>query len=117
MDPRRLALLVAVVVLSLGGLFALLALEWRHDLGGFAENPQLLELTVGEKAIAGGRAVLAVESTTAAGATLTVSCRDVEERLELVTGMSSDEVCGLTLQLVALEPTTGEDRVVVRASW
>lgn len=118
MEPRRIALLAAALLLAAGGVLALVALQWRHDLGGFAESPQLLALEVREKVVAGGgRAVVGLAAASSDGASLRVRCRDVETPLELVPGAVSDEICGLRLELVAVEPTVSGSRAVVRARW
>ncbi len=115
----KLRMLIPVLVVVLAGFLALFALEWRHGLGAFAENPQRLELPLAAWEIVGGRARLGFERLRDDRAALMLQCADGETAFVLRPGETSETLCGVRVRLAGillgagLEPT----RAVVVVSW
>lgn len=92
-----------VVPLSLVGfgVFALVVLQWKLDLGRFADSPQLLEVPWGARAIVGGgRAGLDFDQLEGETATFRLRCAATERRLRLTPGEVSEELCGVRIRLL-----------------
>lgn len=130
----RLYASIAVVVLAVLGLYALLDLQRRHDIGRFATSPQELEIPLGARRIAaGGRALLGAVDAGESSATLELACRGEAQRFEAELGVDNEPVCGVTVALLAVLDADGAvlattnaaaagesvepQRVVVRAAW
>lgn len=118
MRYRLLALMLLFVLL---GLVSLLGLQWRFRLGPFEQNPQQLDVTLGWRMIVGGgRAVLGFADVVGEVATLELSCYDQRQRFKLLPGQTSDEICGIRVELIGVNgPKIAEapPRAEVRVWW
>ena len=111
------------MVLLLGGLTALLALQWRlqKKLGVGAGSPQEVTVPLGSRMlVGGGRAGVEFESRRDDRAKLIVRCDRGTRWLALATGDVSDEVCGVRLELAEFSSATGTlatSRAHLVVSW
>jgi hypothetical protein len=119
----NLRLLVVTMVLLLGGLIALLALQWRlqKKLGVGAASPQEVTVPLGSRMlVGGGRAGIEFESRRDDRAKLIVRCAASTRWLALATGDVSEEVCGVRLKLTGFTSDTGTlatSRAHLVVSW
>lgn len=94
---RRTPFIIAILLL-LGGLVALWGLLFKHELGSFAASPQMIEVPVGARRIAGGgRALVAARTADAEAVSMVVSCRDTSADVVIELGMVAEPVCGVTI--------------------
>ena len=113
---RRLALPLVLIGV---GIFALVVLQWKLDLGSFAESPQLIEVPWGARAIVGGGlAGLDFDRLDGETATLRLWCAAAETTLRLEPGEVAD-ACGVRVRLLGfLEGREGEAaRAALEVSW
>ncbi len=116
-------LLVVMSVLLLGGLCALLVLQWRMQkkLGMGAESPLEVTVPLGARVlVAGGMAGIEFESRRDDRAKSVVRCAKVTRWLALATGEASDEVCGVRIRLNSFSSATGTlatSRAHLVVSW
>ncbi len=118
---RRTPLIVALL-LVVSGLVMLWGLQWKHELGSFASNPQMMEVPVGARRIAaGGRALVAVRAATAEEASLVISCRDAAAEVTVALGMKAEPTCGVTIAYLTPRGRVGDAddplRAVLEARW
>ena len=102
------------------GLFALVVLQWKLDLGSFAESPQLIEVPWGARAIVGGGlAGLDFDQLEGDKATFRLWCAAGETTLRLEPGGEAEEICGVRVRLLGfLEGREGEAvRAALEVSW
>ncbi len=93
MRPQAVAL---AAVLALVGLWALLGVLNRHEIGGFASSPQMLEVPLGARRIAaGGRAVVSVVAIDGDQLVVEISCRDETRQLAARLGDPFETLCGI----------------------
>ncbi len=93
--------LVAIVLILFGGLFALLVLQYKLDLGSFAESPQLIEIPWGTRAIVGGGlAGIDFDHLENDTATLRLWCEAGEVELRLEPDELTEEICGVHVRLL-----------------
>ena len=112
--------LVVALILLFGGLFALLALQYKLELGSFAESPQLIEVPWGARAIVGGgRAGVDFDQQEGQTATLRLWCSVGEVTLRLEPEQTTDEICGVRLRLLGfLAGREGEKlRAALEVTW
>ena len=105
-----LRILVITMLLLVGGLTALLALQFRlqKKLGIGAASPQEVTLPLGSfMLVGGGRAGVEFESRRDDRAKLIVRCGEKSRWLALATGDASDEVCGVHIELTGFTSATG----------
>lgn len=131
---RRLAFVVVALMVTVGGLFALVALEWKHGLGGFATSPQLIEVPFGRKVIvAGGRAILWVGTapypvagpdgrprTDPDAAAGELQCQAQRKVFRLALGERSERICDVEVTLRTLRGGASADdprRAEVEVVW
>ncbi len=116
-------LLAVTMVLLLGGLCALMALQWRmhKKLGMGDESPQQVTVPLGTRMmVGGGRAAVELESRRDDRAKLVVRCGEAARWLALATGEVSDEVCGVRIRLNSFSSATGTlatSRAHLEVSW
>lgn len=117
----KIRLLVVVLLIALGGFLALVALQWKLDLGRFAESPQRLTVPLGTRWIIGaGRAVVGFVGERDTTAVIELKCAAEESTIELAPGAASEEVCGVRVLVIGLIPGSGADsppRVALEVSW
>jgi hypothetical protein len=115
----RIRLLVLILLLGVGGYLALLGLEWKLELGRFAESPQRVTLEVGRRAIVGGgRGVVGFVGERRGAAVVELKCAAEKTRLELVEGQTSGPVCGVRIRVLGFEGVPGQPaRVGIEVSW
>lgn len=118
----RAAVAFAAVLMLGSAFFALVGLQWKHELGDFADNPQRVEVPDGSRRIvAGGRALLGVVSIDQKAITVEVGCAAERQRFELALGDASDPVCGVEVTAEALTGARGDDenplRLVAVVAW
>ncbi len=116
----RIRRLVLPVLLIGAGIFALVVLQWKLDLGSFAESPQLIEVPWGARSIVGGGlAGLDFDQMEGETATFRLWCAAGESALRLEPGEASDELCGVRVRLLGfLEGREGEPvRAALEVSW
>ena len=105
-----LRILVITMLLLVGGLTALLALQFRlqKKLGIGAASPQEVTLPLGSfMLVGGGRAGVEFESRRDDRAKLIVRCGEKSRWLALATGDASDELCGVHIELTGFTSATG----------
>ena len=113
--------LVAIVLIVFVGLFARLALQYKLDLGSFAESPQLMEIPWGARAIVGGGlAGIDFEEMDGEIAHLRLWCEAGEIDLRLEPGDESEQACGVRVRMLAF--LSGRDaeekmRAAVEITW
>ncbi len=116
-------LLVITILLLVGGLTALMALQFRlqKKLGLGADSPQEVTLPLGSFMMVGdGRAGVEFESRRDDRAKLVVRCGEIQRWLALGTGETSDEVCGVQIELTGFSSATGTlatSRAHLVVSW
>ncbi len=119
----NLRLLVITILLLVGCLTALMALQFRlqKKLGLGADSPQEVTLPLGTRMlVGGGRAGVEFESRRDDRAKLIVRCAEKSHWLALATGETSDEVCGVHLELTGFTSATGTlatSRAHLVVSW
>ncbi len=117
----KIRLLVVVLLVVLGGFLALLALQWKLDLGRFGESPQRLTVALGTRWIIGaGRAVVGFVDEGDSTAVLELKCAAEESTIELAPGAVSEEICGVRVLVIALIPGSGVEsppRAALEVSW
>jgi hypothetical protein len=117
----RRATFIVAILLVVGGLVALLGLLWKHDLGSFATSPQMIEVPLGTRRIAGGRALVAAHGVNDTGATLIVSCREASTDVDVGIGEMTDPACGVTLTYLTPRGRAGDPddplRAVLEVRW
>ena len=121
---RRLLLILAVLtLLCFAGLEVL---KQQFGLGRYTENPQRVALSQNGRAIVGGgRAVVGWAATLPKvedqdqQVELEMRCAEVEERVRLVQGDSTEEICGVRVRWIetTIDFQTGAPRLVVLVSW
>ncbi len=115
--------LFATMLLLVGGLTALLGLQWRMQkkLGLGTGSPQEVTVPLGKRMIVGGgKAGVEFESRRDDRAKLVVRCGEVTRWLALATGDVSREVCGITIALTRFSSATGTlatSRAHLVVSW
>ncbi len=115
--------LIVIMLLLLGGLTALLGAQWRlqKKLGLGAASPQEVTLPLGSRMMVGaGRAGIEFESRRDDRAQLVVRCGEAARWLALATGDTSEEVCGVYIQLTGFSSATGTlatSRAHLVVSW
>ena len=118
MTLRRVVL--PVVLISVG-IFALVVLQWKLDLGEFAESPQLVELPWGARSIVGGgRAAVDFDQLDGNTATLRLWCSEHEVQLRLQPDHQTDEVCGVRIRLLGFlsgRDASEQTRVALEVTW
>jgi len=118
MPIRRVMLPLALVS---AGIFALLALQWKLDLGQFAESPQLVEVPWGARSVVGGgRAAVDFDQLEGEVATLRLWCHEDELVVRLEPDGQSDEFCGVRIRLLGF--LNGRDagektRAALEVTW
>lgn len=96
-------LITPVIMLGIGA-FALVYLQWKLDLGNFAESPQKLVLQPGGRAfVGGGQARLDFEEVAGTGAELSLSCSEIDQAFRLEPGEVAPEMCGVRVGLSGIE--------------
>lgn len=96
-------LVTPVIMLGIGA-FALVYLQWKLDLGSFADSPQHVVLQQGGRAIVGGgRASLDFSLADGTFGELVVRCSKVEQRFRLGPSEMTPEVCGVRVGLTGIE--------------
>ncbi|MCP4656305.1 MAG: hypothetical protein GY856_12905 [bacterium] len=117
----KIRLLVVVLLVVLGGLLALVALQWKLDLGRFGESPQRLTVALGTRWIVGaGRAVVGYVDERDTTAVLELKCAAEELTVELAPGAATEETCGVRVLVIGLIPGSGVEspaRVALEVSW
>lgn len=119
----NIRLLVVIMLFLLGGLSALLALQWRlqKKLGTADGSPQEVTVPLGTRVlIAGGRAGIELTSRRDDQAKLIVRCGEITRWLALGTGDTSDMICGVRLHLTGFTSATGTlatSRAHLVVSW
>ncbi len=119
----NIRVLFATMLILLGGLTALLALQWRMQkkIGLGAGSPQEVMLPLGGRMLVGaGKAGVEFESRRDDRAKLIVRCGEVTRWLALATGDVSNEVCGVYIQLTGFSSVTGTlatSRAHLLVSW
>lgn len=131
---RVYALAAAAVILT-AALLSLVGLQWKHELGSFADSPQELEVPLGTRRIAaGGRALIGAIAAAAddddennrgpeADERFTVEllCRGERQRIELERYVRSEPVCGVAVEVLELRGEAGDQddppRLLLRALW
>ena len=117
--PRIRRLAVPLLLIGVG-IFALMALQWKLDLGSFAESPQLIEVPWGARSIVGGGlAGLDFDQLEGDTATFRLWCAVEETTLRLAPGDEGEETCGVRVRLLGfLEGREGEAvRAALEVSW
>jgi hypothetical protein len=83
------------------GLFALIALQAKLDLGHFADSPQLIEVPWGARAaVGGGRAAVDFDQLEGDTATMRLWCSEEEIEVRLEPDGQTDELCGVRVRLL-----------------
>jgi len=117
----KIRLLVVTLAFGLGGLIALVALQWKLDLGRFAESPQRLTVALGTRGIVGaGRAVVGFVAEGDGKAVLELKCAAEKTTVELLPGATAEEICGVRVRLIGFAGgfEAGEPaRVALEVSW
>ena len=109
------------LILIGAGLFALIALQAKLDLGQFAESPQLVEVPWGARSIlGGGRAAVDFDGLSGNTATLRLWCSQEEFEVRLEPDDQTEELCGVRVRLLGF--LTGrkggeETRAALEATW
>ena len=111
----RIRRLVGPLLLIGVGLFALMTLMWKLDLGSFAESPQLIARAI----VGGGLAGLDFDQLEGDTATFRLWCAVDEATLRLEPGDEGEETCGVRVRLLGfLEGREGEAvRAALEVSW
>lgn len=103
------------------GLFALIALQWKLDLGQFADSPQLVEVPWGARSIVGGgRAAVDFDQLDGDVATLRLWCTEDETEIRLEPDDQSELFCGVRIRLLGF--LSGRDggektRAALEVTW
>ncbi|MEM9554337.1 MAG: hypothetical protein AAGC60_08770 [Acidobacteriota bacterium] len=107
---------LVVFVLLGAGWVALELMQYQVGLGRYAESPQRVSIRQGGTAIVGGgqAGVHYLGSPFRRSANLEVRCKDVEERFRLRPGDVSTPVCGVEVEVLAIEVG---DRLAVEVRW
>lgn len=118
----RAAVAFAAVLMLGSAFFALVGLQWKHELGAFADSPQRVEVPGGSRRIvAGGRAILGVISIDQEMIKVEVGCAAEQQRMELALGDTADPVCGVAVTAEGFLGTPGDDenplRLVAMVAW
>ena len=120
-DAMGLRRFLIPIVMALGGLFALLALQWKLDLGSFADSPQLLDIPLGARAVAGGgRAGIDFTEVDETQAVLRVWCAQHSSTLHLEPHRTTEEICGVTVRLLGLiagRPGEARIKAALEVAW
>ena len=96
-------LVTPIIMLGIGA-FALVFLQWKLDLGRFAESPQRLVLQHGGRAIVGGgQASLDFAAVDGAAGEFVLRCSQVDQRFRLEPSEVAAEVCGVRVGLSGIE--------------
>lgn len=96
-------LVTPIIMLGIGA-FSLVFLQWKLDLGGFAESPQRLELEQGGRAIVGGgQASLDFAAVDGAAGEFVLKCSEVDRRFRLEPSEVAVEACGVRIGLSGIE--------------
>lgn len=105
-----------ILLILVGGWIALETMTRQARLGKHARSPQQLELVQGRTAIAGGgrAGIVFMNSPYRRRAELLVRCEAQKRVITLARGDTSDELCGITLELIDI---TADRRVQVIARF
>lgn len=117
MTIRRMMLPLVLITV---GIFALVVLQWKLDLGQFAESPQLIEVPWGARSIVGGgRAAVDFDQLDGDVATLRLWCDEDEIEVRLEPDDRSDEFCGVRIRLLGFLSGRGGEktRAALEVSW
>ncbi len=112
--------MVPLVLIGVG-LFALIVLQWKLDLGQFAESPQLIEVPWGARSIVGGgRAAVDFDQLDGEVATLRLWCSEYETEIRLEPDDQTEELCGVRVRLLGFLGGRGDGettRAALEVSW
>ena len=119
-------LIIVLALLTLLCFVGLEVLKQQFGLGRYTENPQRVSLGQDRRAIVGGgKAILDWVGTRpkvegeSQQVELEVRCAEVEERVLLVQGDSTEEICGVRVRWIetTVNFQTGRPTLVVLVSW
>ena len=116
--------LIAVALLLVFALVALVGLQWKHELGGFADSPQLREVPLGmARIVGGGRAVVdfVAHDGEAGTVRMQVRCAEARHQAEVPLGdVFEPPTCGVdVVPIEVLGAGTGDDpvRLFLEVRW
>lgn len=113
--------LIAVIILLLGALCALMALQWRIGTSFAVDSPQRVTVGLGKRALVGaGRAYVHLDRRWDHRAELWVHCDSATQHIVLRTEQTSDEICSVRIHLVGFSSETGTlatSRAHLEVTW